>query len=375
MPICKTAVDDCIFWTLTSSGNYSVKSGYAVCLASYLRVHSSLKDGSRVDASTKAFCKKRLWHLPGPQVWKILVWRILTDSLSVGAEFVKRNLFIGSACPWCGEDGMVETLELLFRDCFLVKRLWACSSIGISTEFTSSVRLRDWIINWINYFFTKDDSSNTIIRFLSVLWSLWRIRNEIMFLGKSFSLEYFFSFLSNTTNVALEAESRLASKASTLGSDCHGPLGTLRNEICNHFPFFLVGEKGTCALFRVKVDASWVSSFHASAGWIVYAPNGECYGTFAKRFDVESALQAEAIGIREVLRWATRSNILHLDLSSDCLQLLLQLARVEAMHHLVRGILHDMESDLLMFHCICISFLPRRLNKVAHNLARAKLGL
>ncbi|XP_074266596.1 uncharacterized protein LOC141589873 [Silene latifolia] len=297
MPICKTVVDDCFFWKLTSSGIYSVKSGYAVCLASYLRVHSSSKDESRIDASTKAFCKKRLWRLPGPHVWKILVWRILTDSLSVGAEFVKRNLIIGSVCPWCGED------------------------------------------------------------------------------GKSFSPEYFFAFLSNSTNVALEAESRLASAVSALGAVFYDPLGTLRNEISNHFPFFLVGEKGTYAPFRVKVDASWVSSFHASAGWIVYAPNGECYGTFAISFDAESALQAEAIGIREALRWAARSNLLHLDLSSDCLQLLLQLARVESLHHLVKGILLDIESDLLLFHCICFSFVPRHLNKVAHNLARAKLGL
>ncbi|XP_074313566.1 uncharacterized protein LOC141648748 [Silene latifolia] len=242
---------------LTSSGIYSVKSGYAACLASFLRVHRSSKDGSRIDASTKAFCKKRLWRLP----------------------------------------------------------------------------------------------------------------------GKSFLPEYFFAFLSNSTNVALEAESRLVSAVSTLGVACYDPLGTLRNEISNHFPFFLVGEKGTCAPFRVKVDASWVSSLHASAGWIVYAPNGECYGTLAISFDAESALQAEAIGIREALRWAARSHILHLDLSSDCLQLLLQLARVESLHHLVKGILHDIESDLLLFHCICFSFIPRRLNKVAHNLARAKLGL
>ncbi|XP_074266479.1 uncharacterized protein LOC141589752 [Silene latifolia] len=264
MPICKTAVDDCFFWKLTSSGIYSVKSGYAVCLASYLRVHSSSKDESRIDASTKAFCKKRLWRLPGPHVWKILVWRILTDSLSVGAEFVKRNLIIGSVCPWCGEDGMVETLEHLFRDFF-----WL-------SVFGRVPRL--------------EDSSNTVIRFLSVRWSLWRIRNEIVFSGKSFSPEYFFAFLSNSTNVALEAESRLASAVSALGAVCYDPLGTLRNQISNHFPFFLVGEKGTYAPFRVKVDASWVSSFHASAGWIVYAPNGECYGTFAISFDAESAL-------------------------------------------------------------------------------------
>ncbi|XP_074288796.1 uncharacterized protein LOC141613952 [Silene latifolia] len=313
MPICETVADDCIFWKLTTSGIYSVKSGYAVCLASYLNAHSSLKDGSRINQTIKDFCKK--------------------------------------------------------------KAMASTRSTGISTEFASSVRVRDWIMNWINFFFSKEDSANYIIRFLSFLWSLRRVRNEMIFSGKSFSPDYFFALHASTMKTALEAESLSSSKASDKGLDLYDPMDSLRSEIRNHFPFFLVGGKGSCAPFRVKVDASWVGSFHASAGWIVYSPDGVCHGTFAKRFYAESTIQAEASGIREVLRWAVDSNILHLDVSSDCLQFLLQLAKVETSHHLIRGLLHDIESYLSLFHCICFSFLPRRLNKVAHNLARAELGL
>ncbi|XP_074282890.1 uncharacterized protein LOC141607440 [Silene latifolia] len=319
MPICETISNDRIFWKHTPSGIYSVKSGYALCLSSHFSKHNSLKD--------------------------------------------------------CGESGSIETLEHLFRDCFLVKRLWASSQLGISTEFSTSVRLRDWIINWINFFNSKDNSTTLIILFLSFIWSLWRLRNEVIFSGRSFSVDYFFNVQANAANVAMKAESFASSKASIMGLSVYDPMDTLRSDIRNHFPFFLVGEKGTCSPYRAKVDASWVDSLRVAVGCVVYSPEGECVGSFARSFKAESAIQAEAFGIRELLRWALGRNYLHFDVFSDCLQVLLQLARVETPHHMTKGILQDIDSYLTSFHCICFSFLPRRLNKVAHNLAKAEMGL
>ncbi|XP_074314724.1 uncharacterized protein LOC141649959 [Silene latifolia] len=79
------------------------------------------------------------------------------------------------------------------------------------------------------------------------------------------------------------------------------------------------------------------------------------------------------MGIRDLITWALGHNILHLDISSDCFQLLLQLAGVEIPHHLTKGLLQDIEHFFTFFHCLCFTFLPRHLNKVAHNLARAEL--
>ncbi|XP_074266412.1 uncharacterized protein LOC141589680 [Silene latifolia] len=375
MPICVSTSNDYVFWKHTPSRIYSVKSGYAICLSTHLSRYSTPKDLNRINYPVKAFCKRKLWHLPGPQVWKILLWKIITDSLSVGAEFARRNIVMDQMCPLCCVPDSIETLDHLFRDCVLVKRLWACSSLGISTNFTDCICLRDWIINWILFFDSKENSSSSIILFLSMVWSIWRVRNEVIFSGKTFSVDYFYNLQACVAKAALEAEEFATSKASRLGQSSFNPLDTIRSDIRNHFPFFMVGEKGACKCFRAKVDASWVDFSRASLGWVVYSPEGVRYCTFARSFVAESAIQAEAMGIRDLITWALGHNILYLDISSDCLQLLLQLAGVELPHHLTKGLLQDIEHFFTFFHCLCFTFLPRHLNMVAHNLARAELGL
>ncbi|XP_074318124.1 uncharacterized protein LOC141654916 [Silene latifolia] len=278
-------------------------------------------------------------------------------------------------CSLCRVPGSIETIDHFFRDCVLVKRLWACSPLGISTNFTECICLRNWVINWILFFDSKENSSSSIILFLSMVWSIWRIRNEVIFSGKTFSVDYFYNLQACVAKATLEAEEFATSKASHLGQTSLDPFDTIRSDIRNHFPFFMVGEKGTCKSFRAKVDASWVDSCQASLGWVVYSPEGVRYCTFARSFAAESATQAEAMGIRDLLTWALCHNILHLDIFFDCLQLILQLAGVESPHHLTKGLLQDIEYYFTFFHCLCFTFLPRHLNKVAHNLARAELGL
>ncbi|XP_074287998.1 uncharacterized protein LOC141613158 [Silene latifolia] len=207
---------------------------------------------------------------------------------------------------WANKICAMPVCATISNDCIFWKHtpsgdLFGQKWLGISTEYSTSVRFRDWIVNWINYFHSKDDSTNFIILFLSFIWSLWRVQNEVIFSGKSFSVDYFFNVQASTANVVMKAESLASSKASTMGLKLYDPMDTLRSDIRNHFPFFLVGEKGTCTPYRAKVDASWVDSLHAAVGWVVYSPDGESVCTFARSFKAESVFQAEAFGIRELL--------------------------------------------------------------------------
>ncbi|XP_074315234.1 uncharacterized protein LOC141651419 [Silene latifolia] len=219
------------------------------------------------------------------------------------------------------------------------------------------------------------ESSSTIL-FLSMVWSIWRLRNEMIFAGKVFSIDFFFNIQASAACVAMEAENVTTTRATGgYGRLHYDPWDTSRSDIANNIPYFVVGDKGSCQSFRAKVDACWETSLHASLGWVVYSPTGECFRTFARSFTAESAIQAEAFGIRDLIKWAMGANIRHLDISSDCLQVVLQLAQVEVPHHLTKGLLQDIESCFTSFHCICFSFLPRRLNKVAHNLAKVEMRL
>ncbi|XP_074314394.1 uncharacterized protein LOC141649608 [Silene latifolia] len=149
-PIYKTQTKDVVYWLHTQDGQYSVKSGYGVIFADYMDRRRTHKDKVRISEDARNFCNKTLWGLPGPQSWKILLWRILTDTLSVGYNFMQRNIALDPKCKLCKMDVLVmETMEHLFRDCPVSRRLWASSEIGIRTNMDSHLSIEKWIIGWL----------------------------------------------------------------------------------------------------------------------------------------------------------------------------------------------------------------------------------
>ncbi|XP_074297661.1 uncharacterized protein LOC141628413 [Silene latifolia] len=105
IPICNSRVEDKLYWLHTGIGEYSVKSGYGVIFSEFIERRATTKDKTRINDELRLFCKKTLWRLPGPKVWKILVWRIITDSLSTGVNFARRNLGNGTGCHFCDFEG------------------------------------------------------------------------------------------------------------------------------------------------------------------------------------------------------------------------------------------------------------------------------
>ncbi|XP_074282971.1 uncharacterized protein LOC141607513 [Silene latifolia] len=227
----------------------------------------SEKDLLRINLIGKKFCKSKLWRLPGPHIWRILVWKIITGTLPVGYEFMRRNMNVDQHCHFCEiEYREVESLEHLFRDCKIISRIWAGSNMGIN--------------------------------------------------------------VSNSAHV-----------------------------------------ESSCFTFRIKIDASWFENLEASAGWVMYNNEGNMVFEGGSKFKAESASQAEALGIRKVLEWASYNRILHLEILTDCMQVLFQMAGIEKTQHLTKGVLGDISSLLPSFYCLCFSFVPRNLNKRAHSLA------
>ncbi|XP_074278244.1 uncharacterized protein LOC141601837 [Silene latifolia] len=101
IPLHSSQPRDEIFLPFTSSGIYTVKSGYGILFRDYFNEHGSRKDKARLHANWKLFCGKKLWNLPGPQTWKILLWKIFASSLPIGSEFVKRDMTWASSCALC----------------------------------------------------------------------------------------------------------------------------------------------------------------------------------------------------------------------------------------------------------------------------------
>ncbi|KAH9620182.1 hypothetical protein KSS87_012605 [Heliosperma pusillum] len=205
IPICPSIKEDTVVWELSESGNYSVKSGYSCAIKDYLVTKTSIKDVNRISQAAKLFCKKSLWSLPIPSTWKILLWKILTNSLPTREEFVKRTIQIDPVCPLCQSESSVETTAHLFRDCEVSKRIWAGSALGINNGYTDHVPIDSWIINWYKLFSACKENQTTIISFSSILWGIWIIRNKIIFQETTFSQALFFQVQEEELKLAISA--------------------------------------------------------------------------------------------------------------------------------------------------------------------------
>ncbi|XP_074301421.1 uncharacterized protein LOC141632808 [Silene latifolia] len=360
-------------------GVFTVKSGYGLIFDEYMSRKGTVRDKTRIGERERAFCRKQLWTLPVPNSWKILVWRIITNTLSVGKEFHRRHLEVDVLCSLCGESHCcMETLEHLFRDCEVSARIWAGSSLGIRVDGAELVYMADWLIDWVRYLWMQDEGQIRVINFIAILWGLWTIRNKVKFDGMTKNPHVLADLLFGLTKDKIGIlKDQLKGKGMTkrVEGGVEELLDQRRMDMRTGHPVQLIGCPDRCNVIRVKVDVGWERNYVAAFGWVAYDGQGqECMRRQVKT-KAESALQAEALGVRDVLLWASSEGWLHMDISSDCLQLINAMARIDKVNHLITGILEDMHKLASSFHCLCFSFIPRNLNSIAHGLARQAIKL
>ncbi|KAL9228050.1 hypothetical protein vseg_003668 [Gypsophila vaccaria] len=134
----------------------------------------------------------------------------------------------------------------------------------------------------------------------------------------------------------------------------------------------MVGQEGTCQLTYISVDAGWKDNLGAAVGWIVVRDGYIC-NRMAYRLYSESALQAEAKGLLAAILWAKDHGFCHLTVQTDCLLLVHQIAGSSPAHHQIISIIEDVYFLSSFFHCLCIKYIPRIQNKIAHDLAQGAL--
>ncbi|XP_074290240.1 uncharacterized protein LOC141616971 [Silene latifolia] len=301
MPHSRSRSVDEGYWPHSSTGDYNVKSGYGVLFTRFMELKGSVKDRTRVDEEGKSFCKRKLWKLPGPMMWKILIWQIVTNSLPVGSNFERRKIEVDTRCKLCTNEEMTsETLEHLFRDCEVAKRIWACTELGI------------------------------------------RDSQAVLEINKG-------EEMTNSATSGMEDEKMLWLKESK--------------------PFYTIGSMYNCECIRVMVYAGWKSRDKAGVGWVAFTKTGAKFFEISKAIKAESAMQAEALGLREVIYWARDKGLWHLEVSSDCLPLIAFFVGIERAHHLTKEILADIIFLSALFHCVSFSYIPRSFNFLAHGLA------
>ncbi|XP_074301440.1 uncharacterized protein LOC141632828 [Silene latifolia] len=366
-------LDDSFYWKFSKHGVYTVKSGYYVAKA--------LSDGpttgadrSRMLPTIVAFCKSKLWKLPISNKLRVFLWKFMANALPVGSEFLKRKMSWRSSCTLC--DGLptcVESISHLFRDCSFAKALWFGCPLGIRITGGVDIDVRIWIINWIKYFLTGPDPTSLLFPLIATLWRIWCCRNDMVFRSRRpWPMGALNSILGDIgcMNAAVCNKDDCLLQASLLdfSSDFE-----LAKRIRNSFPFWIVGGPMCGNVCTVKCDAAWRADRSSGMGWCLLDGDGILRNSAKARSFASSALQAEGQAAIQALKWALEEGYLHVRLVTDCLVLVLQVAGADKPIASLSCIIQDIKSITSSFHCCSLSFCPRGVNRIAHNLAQEAL--
>ncbi|XP_027091955.1 uncharacterized protein [Coffea arabica] len=119
---------DRIYWSKSSTGEYTVKSGYKLAKCIRKKV---VYDRSNVESSSSRKCSAQswsfLWGLNLKQKLKHFIWKYLQNILPVNAIIKARCSKGDHMCFCCGEH--LETVDHLLFFCDYAKAIWEVAPI------------------------------------------------------------------------------------------------------------------------------------------------------------------------------------------------------------------------------------------------------
>ncbi|XP_026410523.1 uncharacterized protein LOC113305730 [Papaver somniferum] len=168
-----TKKDD-IMWAHTLNGNFTVKSAYKA----YMNESYSTDDAS--------FWKK-VWSLDCLSKIKFFVWKIFSHMLPVNSVLKFYNPAIDDCCPLCRKE--VETVMHLFIQCPIASHIWFALSFQhlVNSAF---VWIDDIFMSWFeNNLGNSPCAVNCPSIGAIVLWSIWKLRCDVVFRNEQVSLD------------------------------------------------------------------------------------------------------------------------------------------------------------------------------------------
>lgn len=156
-------------WRFTASGIYSVKSGYEWNSKWKSLWQTDYGEVSDWSGTTKVMIS--FWRLRLPNRVKLVMWRLLHNSLPVFANLMSRGCTDIKGCGFCGFK--MEDVVHSFINCWWTKSFW--TNLGIMNKpWQSEV---NWSISdWVWFILSNEDPK--IIKLMCIgIWMIWQNRN------------------------------------------------------------------------------------------------------------------------------------------------------------------------------------------------------
>lgn len=333
IPVAETKIADHLIWMGEKKGNFSVSSCY------------KMLQSNHNDDPVPTWSK--MWKLRLPPKVKIFCWQLNTHSLPTYGMLRTKQIYTPNLCQLCGSSD--ENSFHLFVCCGFAKDCWELCG-GISYNNFSSLH------DWIDHNFKSLDDG-TLCKLIIICWAIWRARNDKVWNHKVSSpnavVDQALIFLQEWTNVH-PIEEEVSASSSQISIWSKPPTGYLKINVDAGIDF--TARKMGLGMVIRDSDGDLIAA--RMIPWpTVYEPG-----------------EAEALTIREALKWIKSFSLDRIQVESDCLQV------VNAIHncHLLSS-LDLLVNDILViardFSNLSFSFVKRSANRVAHTLARKALSM
>lgn len=327
IPIATNLQEDRIIWSGEENGSYSVKSSYRM-----LRGENT---------ANSSFHWTHIWKMNLPPKVKSFVWQACSNLLPTVDNLQNRRVECSQACILCSNH-QESISHLMFKCGFAISCLKNIPNILLNVDMS----MEEWV-SW--HIKALDNVSCCLL--LTTCWKIWGARNQKLWSNYS----------SNPSIVVEDAKAFFEAWSSI---HTYSPRRNKQKD-------FEKWEKPPRSWLKVNTDAALDSQGrHIGLGFVLRNSDGNFIAAATKhwRGNFQPKL-AEAIGVREALKWLKDMQYDNIQVETDALLVIkgLNNATTDSSFDLV---LEDIRLIANDFHNISFAFVKRSANSAAHVLAR-----
>ncbi|CAL1379744.1 unnamed protein product [Linum trigynum] len=149
------------FWSLETTGDYSVKSGYRLW---------KNKNEEELGELYTLVNWDRFWKLNIPLKVRLFAWIWIRDILPTGNQILDRTQRGNGGCPFCD---LPETQKHIFQDCEWVRRVTRPTDMHLLFEKGEELTCEECFCS-----LQETENDEKLGKFLVALWFIWEQRNN-----------------------------------------------------------------------------------------------------------------------------------------------------------------------------------------------------
>ncbi|KAH7863159.1 hypothetical protein Vadar_014084 [Vaccinium darrowii] len=358
IPLPISPIKDKRVWHFTSSGVYSVKSGYELALM--MKRNGLLGVGGSGEASNRVDMKefwKRLWSLPVSGKIRHFLWKCCHNAIPVQKNLRKRGVLSPIGCPLCGD--AKESIIHLVAQCPFARAVWSSLPMQIDSQALECSSF----IHWWSAFMHRGQGcpDNAVWRsnMAYMVWGIWKSRNRAMFDHVRADPVWVMQHAVSSAAEFLNANMEDGPEKVFLCDDRHGEQ--------------VHWQPPSSGLVKINFDAAFIQNLN-NGGVGVVARSDDGSFLFARAsggLQARSAIMMEGLVLRTGVLLAIEKGIRRVIFEGDAKGLIDALsgrgASREDIQLLVLDILQLCNSSFDEFSFV---FVGRKCNSVAHELAR-----